>query len=210
MPRKTPAMRLSIQTIARLGLLTSIALATTGSTWAADEPERRPSPTPPQQELIPVLPDLSDAPVDVAVSDALLRLLEAPAVGPDDKGSTYTDMGAGLEGRSVLTAGERALLDLARLAIEASRAAGTLEVSGPPEQQTAVPLDAAALKLARLQSPVAGEPVPGSGGPYDVIGAPAANDFVGPIEPTAEELAKLEKLHATHGETPTSARTEVK
>jgi hypothetical protein len=181
-------------------LLTSLVAA---PSRASDEPERHPSPVPPQAELIP---DLPEAPA-VIMNDEALRLLEAAPFGPDDKGSTYTDMGLGRTG-APLTERERAILALARSAVEASRAAGTLEIAPPPETRLAPALDAEAAKLERLHTGGVVEPAPVPGDPNTLRSMPAAPEFVGPVLPSAEELAKLERA-ASGARTETPA-TEVK
>jgi hypothetical protein len=130
----------------------------------------------------------------VIVNFEPLRLLESPPFGPDDKGSTYTDMSLGQAGPAPLTDRERALLGLARAAIEASRAAGTLEIPPPPEVRLAPVLDADAQKLARLRSELADAPVAIAGDPHGLGGAAPSSELVGPVQPTAEERAKLEAL----------------
>jgi len=157
--------------------------------WAAGEPERSPSPTPPQEELIPELPAFllvwSGVPEP-------LRLFVAEPFGPLDKGGAYTDMGAGRAPH--LTEREQALLALGRAAIEASRANGTLEVPRRPS----TPADAGenteqAKKDLLRRSPA--PPVLGTGSPADFTSQQAVTDPA-PLAPTPLTPAELEKLAA--------------
>jgi len=180
-----------MQTKVQWWVTAAIVLSGVMPAWAADEPERHPSPTPPQADLIPDLPPI---PAPIVTVDDVLRTIDAPPFGPDDKGGRYTDMSVGREISDVLTDQERALLGLARQAIEASRLAGTLQVPGPAERKIPMVLNAEANKLARLQSLIQAEPVVGSGGPHDARLAGPSAEFVGPTQPSDEERAKLEAL----------------
>jgi len=152
---------------------------------------REPSPVPMQQELIPDLPAF---PVEFSESAEPLRLFVAEPFGPDDKGGTYTDMGLGQAGH--LTQREVALLALGRAAVQASRAAGTLEMRLGQTKAPGAGADPAAIARQKSESllhPPAGAPVVGTGSPDDFLGAsgeaqPSPN---APFEMTLRELEKL-------------------
>lgn len=155
---------------------------------AADEPERSPSPVPPQEELIPDLPEF---PVVWSQIPEPLRLFVAEPFGPLDKGGTYTDMGAGQPGR--LTEREEALLALGRAAIEASRANGTLEVQSRVTTPTATGTMTEDEKMELLRRPAANTPVLGTGSPADFMDQEGVSDPapLGPVPLTQAEMDKL-------------------
>jgi hypothetical protein len=91
--------------------------------------------------------------VDLAGRSAaeLSQFLQFASGEIDDKGSSFTDAGAGRvnAGPNAL---ERAKLDMARAAVEASRAAGTLFVSAAGPTLPERPADIEAIKLQQLLS----------------------------------------------------------
>lgn len=174
--------------LARFAL--AILLFTPGFSLAADEPINEPANAPVGPALIPDLPDfiwIWQGP------DAPLELLQAQPFGPEDKGGTYTDMGRG--GPSRLTERETALLGLSRLAVEASRLAGTLQTATP---ETRIPAsgDAERLKQEAVMRAPYQTPVPGSGAPSDRM-VPTIPGRSGSAVPLTR--AEIEKLAATEG-----------
>lgn len=161
-----------------------------GFSLAADEPINEPSNAPVGPVLIPDLPDF---PWIWQGPDAPLELLQAQPFGPEDKGGTYTDMGRG--GPSRLTERETALLELSRLAVEASRLAGTLEVV---TSETRIPAsaDAERLKQEAVMQAQTQTPVPGSGAPTDHVVPTAPGRSASAVPLTR---AEIEKLAATEG-----------
>jgi hypothetical protein len=156
-----------------------------GLGFAADEPINEPSNAPQDQFVIPELPVF---PWVWQGPAAPLELLQAAPFGPEDKGGTYTDMGRGAPSR--LTERETALLELSRLAVEASRLAGTREVV-VQETTTPMPADAERLKqeaLGRAQTQI---PVPGSGAPTDHMVLSTPRSASGPVPLTQAEIEKL-------------------
>jgi len=130
--------------------------------------------------VVPDLPALLEYPVNLQGPLLPLDLLPAAPFGPEDKGGTHVDMGAGRPSR--LTERETALLQLSRAAVEASRAAGTLlmplvEVIAPPVS----PEEASRMKLAALATAPMAVPTPGTGAP---------SDFIGPMQAPATERGK--------------------
>ncbi|MBM4117313.1 hypothetical protein FJ251_06145 [bacterium] len=121
-----------------------------------------------------------------------LELLTLSPVDPLDRGSDFTDAGLG-RGLAAPTALEQSKLALARAAVEASRAAGTLYAIGPrPVDLGDIDaLRAAKLDRLRSQAPV---PTPAQAGASGVGGGLAPIQLIGPAEPTAEELAKLQGI----------------
>lgn len=156
-----------------------------GLGFAADEPINEPSNAPLDQSVIPDLPDFEwvwQGPT------APLELLQAAPFGPEDKGGTYTDMGRGAPSR--LTERETALLELSRLAVEASRLAGTLEAV-VQETTTPMPADAERLKQEALGRAQTQTPVPGSGAPTDHMVPSTPGRTSGSVPLTQAEIEKL-------------------
>jgi hypothetical protein len=171
---------------------------------AADQPERSPSPVPPQQELIPDLPEF---PTVWSELPEPLRLFVAEPFGPLDKGGTYTDMGAGQPGR--LTEREEALLALGRAAIEASRANGTLEIQRRIPTPTATENMTEEEKRESLRRP-ANPPVLGTGSPADFVDQAGVSDPapLGPVPPTQAELDKLAGAHSSSDDQPATPESD--
>lgn len=170
-----------------------LAAALTAGLAQATEPDNQPSPTPVQEELIPDLPEFPT----VWQETGPLQLFAAPPFGPDDKGGTYTDMGLGQPAH--LTPWEQAILELGRAAVEASRAAGTLEM--PRRELQALPMneDAARQKQESLLNPPASTPVLGTGSPADMAASGSTTAPV-PVGPFPLTQAELEKLSAVDGQ----------
>jgi hypothetical protein len=180
-----------MQTVSILAGLTLAALGWAAPALATDEPVNQPSQVPVQEALIPDLPDF---PTVWQESPVPLQLFSAPPFGPDDKGGTYTEMGAGQPAR--LTPREEALLALGRAAIEASRAAGTLQIRRP--EPTTPPIDHEGLerqKQGSLLHPPLSVPVLGTGSPVDMMSRGAVTAPVPPV-PFALTPGELQKLAA--------------
>jgi hypothetical protein len=131
--------------------------------------------------------------VDVATvrSEAELELLHLAPVEPEDRGSSFTDAGLGQE--NVPNVIERAKLAMARAAIEAARAAGTLNMTAAPGPLLPpAPADIEAIKLEQLNNP-APITMPAEAGIDGVGGGLEPLQLSGPQEPSAEELAKLQQ-----------------
>lgn len=175
---------------ARVQLLSTALLWAAGSSFAADEPVNEPSNAPVNPSMIP---DLPEVPWVWQGPAAPLELIEAPPFGPGDKGSSYIDMGRG--GPSRLTDRESALLELSRLAVDASRLAGTL---GTQTTETVIVpgADADRLKMEALSRAQTDTPVADSGAPSD------RSDWTTPAPPARGvpmTPAELEKLQAANG-----------
>ncbi|MBD3162578.1 MAG: hypothetical protein GF346_09445, partial [Candidatus Eisenbacteria bacterium] len=101
-----------------------IGISFTGTALAETPPDQGPAreSAPQQTEEVqaPNEPIVESA--EVPIGPMILRTI--PTADPNDKGSTYTDMGT--PGGATLNALEEAKLAMARRAIEASRRAGTL------------------------------------------------------------------------------------
>ncbi len=176
---------------AGLVLLTIAGLAFAPPARAAgDEPDRgRPAEAPAQSAEAIQAPAAPLLPAD-GLPYGPLELLTLNPVDPLDRGSDLTD--AGLDAAPAMpSALEEAKLAMARAAVEASRAAGTLYVIGPQPAALAPPEMQRAAKLDRLRSqpPV---PMPDLAGPAGVGGGLEPLQLIGPSAPSAEELAKLE------------------
>lgn len=168
-------------------LIGASTLAAIGRSVAANGPESHPSPTPVDATLVPNLPQFPWSwqpvgPLELRYSDPL---------GPDDKGSTYTDMG--VSGESRLTEREVALLELSRAAVEASRLAGTLGTGAPSGPRTpSDPLAARRLKDEAATHPPVSTPVLGTGGPGDhAVMTVDPSRASAPTPLTEDEAAKL-------------------
>jgi len=148
---------------------------------------REPEAVPASAESIQA-PEATQPLEGIPVGDLILREM-GPGI-PHDKGSLYTDGGEGLppSGANSL---ERAKLDMARAAVEASQAAGTLLMR--PATDTGIvpsPPDLGAIKLECLQSTPPAElpPDPAAGAGISI--APVQE--MGPSELTPQEQTKLE------------------
>jgi hypothetical protein len=169
-------------------------VASAGPAFPADEPISGPSLAPVDESLIPALPEL---PWVWQGPDLALELVQSQPFSSEDKGATYTAMG---REESPLTEREKALLELSRAAVEASRLAGTLqlplaEAAGPTVSRA----EAERLKEESLHRSRAVEPVPGTGDPADQTDRQAAGRLrsSSPLEPTP---AELERLAAARGQ----------
>lgn len=188
------------RTLVRTGLvLISVvgasAVGVAGGSALAEGPDSQPGPNPVNTDLIPTLPEIPWTWQPVGP----LELRFADPFGPDDKGSTYTDMG-GL-GESRLTERESALLALSRAAVEASRLAGTLGVGAPVGPRTPTdPATAQRLKAEAAARARVSTPVPGTGGPADhaqLVVDPIGGSPSAPL--TAAEAEKLALALAQRG-----------
>jgi hypothetical protein len=172
--------------------LAGLSLATPAA-GAGDAPDRgQPAPATAQgaeaiqapAAPLPAAPDLPYGP---------LQLFTLSPVEPLDRGSDFTDAGFG-SAAGAPTALELAKLDMARAAIEASRAAGTLNAVGPQAAAFVSPEDQRAAKMDLLRTHT--QPaMPETAGPAGVGGGLEPLQLLGPSEPTAEELAKLEQSY---------------
>jgi hypothetical protein len=151
----------------------------------------------PEDELESIVAPAADTLADPeAIQLDVLRSLAIPVApeGTIHRGGVMTDGGLGSVS-SRLTVNERAKLDMARAAVEASRAAGTLYITELPEDTVpASPDELAAMKMqqleARRSAPSAPDPIAGIGEGF----APVQE--VGPLGLSPAEEAKL------RGETP--------
>ncbi len=120
-----------------------------------------------------------------------LELLHLSPTELEDRGSSFTDAGLGQENAPNII--ERAKLEMARAAIEASRAAGTLNMmTAPGPVLPPAPADIEAIKLEQLSN-LSPPPVPLEAGSDGIGGGLESVQLSGPQEPNAEELAKLQQ-----------------
>ena len=113
-----------------------------------------------------------------------------------DKGSTYTDMGLALPSVDP-TSLERAKLDLARAAVEAARAAGTLYLTTPADAHHDPSVEGARAKLDLLATTPPAQLPPD---PAAAVGpTPPPVQLVGPPQLTPAEIQKLEEHKDTGG-----------
>lgn len=122
---------------------------------------------------------------DGAQAEAMI-VRDAPILDPRDKGSQYTD-GAYAAPRTELTTGEQAKLQMARAAVEASRANGTLPMRLPEELGPALTEE----EITQIKNRQLVEQRPA-----EIVSDPAAG--VGPDMPAvqiigAEELNAIEQ-----------------
>lgn len=206
--RQSTAPGRAILGLSALGL----ALALSLPALASETPNRGPATETPAQSAESI-----QAPVMGPLLPENLRLggpLEPVTLSPVDeldRGSTFTDAGLGLraEGDDVLNAIERAKLDMARAAVEASRAAGTLYVMGP---QPGNPADLDALRAAKdaLQQSMPPAAVPSTPGLSGIGAEIDPIQLVGPTELSPAELEKLNHSYPAQSapelSTPTPAR----
>jgi len=157
---------------------------------AATEPINEPAPVaavPQEVEslFVPAPPVAPDA--DGLRFDVTPLVSEAVPADHEHRGGVLTNAARALP---VVTAGERAKLDAARAAVEASRAAGTLFVTHlPVETPRATPDELAAMKMQQLTARETIAPAPD---PIAGVGAdlPSVQE-VGPSGLTSAEEAKL-------------------
>ncbi len=120
-----------------------------------------------------------------------LELLYLSPTELEDRGSSFTDAGLGHVNTPNIV--ERAKLDLARAAIEASIAAGTLTMmTAPGPVLPPAPADIEAIKLEALNNPTP-HAIPLEAGPDGIGGGLEPQQLSGPQAPSAEELAKLQQ-----------------
>ena len=112
-------------------------------------------------------------------------------VDPLDRGSSLTD-GAAAGALIALNILERAKLDMAREAIEASRLAGTLMTPWPGPVPAPRPADIEAIKLEALRNATPQTP-PAQAGADGVGGGLESVQEIGDGTPTEAELAKLQR-----------------
>lgn len=196
--------RRAIRQQARLALLIALSAAPS-YLLASDTPTQGPpvEVAPLAADAIQAPPGLSEPTVGSHTGEMVFATI-APA-DPADKGSTMTDAGrAG--GSAAPTSAEEAKLALARAAIEASRAAGTLGGAALPEPAASVaPGDIERSKvrvmLARGASSLPIDPASG-------VGVDRAIQEFGPPEMTPAEIAKVEgreiPITAAPAQTPAS------
>ena len=184
-------MRFPLRTSRKGGAAAAVAiLLLPASLFASDEPvSGRPVPVPQEVEslLVPrtnLLPEADERRLDVST---LTQIDVAPDAA--QRGSVMTDASVGSpEGPP--TPIEQAKLDAARLAVEASRAAGTLFVTSLPEDTTPAThdeLEAMKMQQLRARHSVAPSPDPIAGVGEDL----KAVQKTGPSALTPTEEAKL-------------------
>jgi len=170
-------------------VLTAILLAP-ALAFASDDPVNQPPENAPVQEVERIVSPESAIPMEDGVEVELPSLQSMPIAGDSEhRAETFTDARWGLPAGPI-TAGERSKLEMARAAIEASRAAGTLFVTALPEDTvpaTEVELQAMKMQMleARASVPPAADPVAGIG-----PSLPSVQE-VGPSGLTEYEEAKL-------------------
>lgn len=175
----------------RILLVAAAVFSFPWATQASEEPENRRPESGPVQEVESIQSPQGPAYVEPESIDGEAKALEPTILLPtaEHRGGVVTDAGDGLFA-TFLTPSERAKLDLARAAVEASRAAGTLEVHTLPEDTIPATQDElAAMKMQQLearrsQAPAA-DPVAGVG--QDL---PSVQEL-GPSGLTPFEQAKL-------------------
>lgn len=179
----------ALRALALLGCCLAVAVPA-----MADEPDRgapAPSPQADAAEAIQAPAPSTDVAAETPFIGPL-ELLTLSPVDPLDRGSDFTDAGLG-RGPAAPNALEQSKLALARAAIEASRAAGTLYAVGPRPADLGDLEALRAAKRDRLRSQ-APAPTPAQADASGVGGGLEPIQLIGPAEPTAEELAKLQGL----------------
>ncbi len=169
-------------------LLLALSLPVT-ATGAERQGASAPDPKDPAVAPRPAVVAVPEAPRPVSP----LKLRVRPAADPA-KAEVFVD--DGLE-RPVLgpTARERAKLEAARVAIEASRAAGTLNGAYERAPRSLLPLrQVEAAKLERLRT---ARPAPVTSRPDEMGLGPASRQKQGPTGPSPAEQAKLEAKPAS-------------
>lgn len=156
---------------------------------ATDEPIRTPAdPAAPGEAELRWALEAAALPVPNGLPAGPLVSVTIPPEPSIHRGAVLTDAGPGEAGS--LTPVECAKLDAARAAVEAARAAGTLEV--PCESTAPLPAPDGATQARKLeQQRVIPELTPN---PVTGVGVEAPAGPKGPLEPTPEELAKLEDV----------------
>ena len=158
---------------------------------AAPQTGREPSPAAP--EPVESLPAPAVQPTDSALprlTPSVLRSVSIPVDPLHHHGGLFTDSGPGAP--APLTVNERAKLEMARAAVQASRAVGTLLVVPREEEDLLTPAEREAVKQQRwAESPPAELPPDVAAGTAEV--EPVQE--VGPAGLTAYERQKLEGLN---------------
>ncbi len=165
--------------------------------FASEEPVQGSTAPMPEDEVESIVAPAADALADLETFQLDVLWSSPIPVAPEGtfhRGGVMTDGGLGSVS-SRLTVNERAKLDMARAAVEASRAAGTLYVTNLPDDTVpATPKELAAMKMQQLEArrsvPLAPDPIAGIGEGF----APVQE--VGPMGLSPAEEAKL------RGETP--------
>ena len=163
--------------------------------FASEEPVNEHGPSAPAQEVESIV-----APVSTILMEEEPVQIEAPSLQPsqiapdaDHRGAQFTDARLGLAAGPI-TAGERSKLEMARAAIEASRAAGTLFVTELPDDT--VPATEAELESMKMQMLAARQSTPPAPDPVAGVGEniPSVQE-IGPSGLTEYEEAKLRGEH---------------
>jgi len=192
-PRKSP--RINFAAWAAILLLPAAG-------FASEEPDNYPPPSPPAEEVESVVAPESSVRLEDDAIQIEAPSLEAIEIAPnaEHRGATFTDARFGLPAGPI-TAGERSKLDMARAAIEASRAAGTLFVTELPDDT--VPATEAELQSMKMQQLAARRSTPPAADPVAGVGEniPSVQE-IGPSGLSEYEEAKL------RGENPTPMRQE--
>jgi hypothetical protein len=158
---------------------------------ASDDPVNQAPADAPVQEVERIVSPESSIVIEdepIGIEESLLQSTSIPG-DAEHRAETFTDARLGLPA-GPLTAGERSKLDMARAAIEASRAAGTLFVTALPEDTVpATEAEQQAMKMqmleARTSAPPVADPIAGIG-----LNLPSVQE-VGPSGLTEYEEAKL-------------------
>jgi hypothetical protein len=158
---------------------------------ASDDPVNQPPANVPVQEVERIVSPESAIVIEdepIGIEESSLQSTSIPS-NAEHRAETFTDARLGLPA-GPLTAGERSKLDLARAAIEASRAAGTLFITALPEDT--VPATEAEQQAMKMQMLEARTSVPPVADPVAGIGPnlPSVQE-VGPSGLTEYEEAKL-------------------
>jgi len=163
--------------------------------FASDEPVNQAPANAPVQEVERIVsPEaanrIEEGPVEVEAS-----LLQSTPVAEtsEHRADMFTDSGLG-QPAGPITAAERSKLEMARAAIEASRAAGTLFVTELPEDT--IPATEAELQAMKMQQLAARGSTPPAPDPVAGVGSnlPSVQE-VGPSGLTEYEEAKLRGEH---------------
>jgi hypothetical protein len=158
---------------------------------ASDDPVNQPPADAPAQEVERIVSPESAISMEDGVVEVDLPSLQPTPIAADSehRAETLTDARLGLPAGPI-TAGERSKLEMARAAIEASRAAGTLFITALPEDT--VPATEAELAAMKMQMLEARTSVPPAADPAAGVGPnlPSVQE-VGPSGLTEYEEAKL-------------------
>jgi hypothetical protein len=175
-----------------LAIVCAIAAAVVGlaPSFAEDAPTLASAPPAPAGQTPPILaPSWSEDWLPLSPAGQLfIRTL--PPVSPDDKGSVYTDASDPASPAAAPNALEQEKLAMARQAVEASRAAGTLWVTPLGGSQSTPPADAEAVKLEQLRAMPS---LPLQPDPAAAVGETPPLQVLGTSGMAEQERAKLEK-----------------